>query len=485
MRSKQMKPTDLNDVKSRIERLTRSTCSGCSKVSDLIPQLRTKRSIPSSGLWNWLGLCSACSERRSRKTIGRVPSQRFFEFVSHAKKLESQFKISSSYYRSNGWKKTFNRIMQRDRGTCQGCLLKPAVQVHHLTYNNFKNEFDFELVAICRDCHALLHGHIESEGAKKSRTIEFVVTFSSETKTMSLPRGNSPYDKIEHEFWNRSDNQEKVNYSDLAELFTCGCTKRETRFKQQDNEMVYFEQCLGCGSLHNGRYSSDSEKAEADSVDEKLYHVYTQQVANYWSKKKRLGMLSDPDSWPCKCDEIDICTIENKGKKRIVAQCKNCGGWVESKDANLFASKQAPDASLAVIYRNHLMERDVLNINMRHFKKCRRRFFNEVRKACPDLVFSMGHFRHSESLGKSAKFSSLKKRLMQSCDGLCSNCFSKSATQIRSLSNEHLCFETQPLCKECSQMFDFELGLKLLRKSIRLVNKHYAPKLLSITNALS
>lgn len=63
------------------------------------------------------------------------------------------------YYRSPEWKEKRNKIMQRDNYTCQVCGDK-ATDVHHLNYNNLFDEWDIELVALCRHCHKKYHGLI-------------------------------------------------------------------------------------------------------------------------------------------------------------------------------------------------------------------------------------------------------------------------------------------------------------------------------------
>lgn len=62
------------------------------------------------------------------------------------------------YLRSPAWKRKTAKIMERARNQCEGCLSRPAEDVHHLTYAHIYNEFAFELVALCRECHARYHG---------------------------------------------------------------------------------------------------------------------------------------------------------------------------------------------------------------------------------------------------------------------------------------------------------------------------------------
>jgi 5-methylcytosine-specific restriction endonuclease McrA len=48
-------------------------------------------------------------------------------------------------------------VLKRAGGICEGCSEHAATQVHHLTYAHVGNEFLFELVAVCDECHDKLH----------------------------------------------------------------------------------------------------------------------------------------------------------------------------------------------------------------------------------------------------------------------------------------------------------------------------------------
>lgn len=56
------------------------------------------------------------------------------------------------YLKSDHWDEKKHEIMERDKHICQICG-KPAFDVHHLTYRHRDKEFNFELVALCRQCH--------------------------------------------------------------------------------------------------------------------------------------------------------------------------------------------------------------------------------------------------------------------------------------------------------------------------------------------
>lgn len=56
------------------------------------------------------------------------------------------------YIHSTAWRKIADVRMEMDQHTCCVCG-NPAEEVHHLTYDNFKNEKMDDLVSLCRKCH--------------------------------------------------------------------------------------------------------------------------------------------------------------------------------------------------------------------------------------------------------------------------------------------------------------------------------------------
>jgi hypothetical protein len=56
------------------------------------------------------------------------------------------------YIQSPEWKVIRKLALERDNFSCRICL-KPAKQVHHLTYVHLEHEFLFELVSLCLYCH--------------------------------------------------------------------------------------------------------------------------------------------------------------------------------------------------------------------------------------------------------------------------------------------------------------------------------------------
>lgn len=62
------------------------------------------------------------------------------------------------YLESADWATMRNRVLERDKHLCQGCLRERATQVHHLSYKNLRREFAFELISVCDTCHERIHG---------------------------------------------------------------------------------------------------------------------------------------------------------------------------------------------------------------------------------------------------------------------------------------------------------------------------------------
>lgn len=67
------------------------------------------------------------------------------------------WKTYNEYLKSDEWLKKRTRVLERANNQCEGCRNRRATQVHHLNYKHVFNEFLFELVALCDECHRRLH----------------------------------------------------------------------------------------------------------------------------------------------------------------------------------------------------------------------------------------------------------------------------------------------------------------------------------------
>ena len=60
------------------------------------------------------------------------------------------------YLQSSVWQAKRERVLRRDKHTCQTCR-QQATEVHHQTYQNVGNESLTELVSLCQRCHRRIH----------------------------------------------------------------------------------------------------------------------------------------------------------------------------------------------------------------------------------------------------------------------------------------------------------------------------------------
>lgn len=63
----------------------------------------------------------------------------------------------NQYLKSPEWAARREKVLNRAGGMCEGCLERRATQVHHLTYKHVGREPLFDLVAICDECHDMVH----------------------------------------------------------------------------------------------------------------------------------------------------------------------------------------------------------------------------------------------------------------------------------------------------------------------------------------
>jgi len=76
------------------------------------------------------------------------------------------FEWYDQYLASPEWKERRRKVLLRAQGICEGCRDAAATEVHHLTYDNVGEEFLWQLVAICHECHERYH---EADQARRGR----------------------------------------------------------------------------------------------------------------------------------------------------------------------------------------------------------------------------------------------------------------------------------------------------------------------------
>src|SRR5439155_719926 len=78
--------------------------------------------------------------------------------TAEIERLKAQCREDYQRYRQTPeWIARRDLVLEREHRICQGCRSRPATEAHHTTYDHIGNEFLFELVALCRDCHDKFH----------------------------------------------------------------------------------------------------------------------------------------------------------------------------------------------------------------------------------------------------------------------------------------------------------------------------------------
>ena len=72
-----------------------------------------------------------------------------------------------AYLQTEPWRAKSRMVLQRDP-ICTACRKEPSEQAHHLTYDRIYREPLFDLVGVCRPCHASLHRRDKLEEAIES-----------------------------------------------------------------------------------------------------------------------------------------------------------------------------------------------------------------------------------------------------------------------------------------------------------------------------
>lgn len=99
---------------------------------------------------------------RERKAARAAIQSKFIKLQAEAdatisETSENRRALYEAYRKTPEWQTKRSKVMHRADGLCEGCLEAPATVVHHTTYANICDELLFQLVALCRPCHARAH----------------------------------------------------------------------------------------------------------------------------------------------------------------------------------------------------------------------------------------------------------------------------------------------------------------------------------------
>lgn len=101
--------------------------------------------------------------------------------------------ISSISYRDKKWYDKRRAIIKRDYNTCTRCgsqLPDDQLQVHHLHYFDGRKAWeyeDFELITLCKHCHAEEHGHVKPTFGWKYEGMEDLEELIGECENCHTP----------------------------------------------------------------------------------------------------------------------------------------------------------------------------------------------------------------------------------------------------------------------------------------------------------
>lgn len=93
--------------------------------------------------------------------------RRFYEARAEARINDQATKQSewwiqyNAYLNTTAWRLKRQAVLTRANNWCEGCAGRPATDVHHKTYDHMGNELLFELVAVCKTCHHILHPEMD------------------------------------------------------------------------------------------------------------------------------------------------------------------------------------------------------------------------------------------------------------------------------------------------------------------------------------
>ncbi len=96
--------------------------------------------------------------KRRQEEASEFYEERRRQWLAEHDKKSAEWRLRyEQHINSMKWKAIREKVLARDCFTCRGCGVKRAQQVHHLTYDHLGNELLFELVAVCIDCHRIIH----------------------------------------------------------------------------------------------------------------------------------------------------------------------------------------------------------------------------------------------------------------------------------------------------------------------------------------
>ncbi len=157
----------MNEIIKHLNSKTRKRFRAVGKNKTLINSLLKDytvseiKSIIDAKCAEWLGDVKMEKYLRPQTLFNKSKFQSYHEQINPIsnKSLTPRQIEHREYLQTPKWLSKREKVMQRANHCCEGCgeYLEVHGHVHHTTYDNFKDEFLFELIYLCKDCHQRVH----------------------------------------------------------------------------------------------------------------------------------------------------------------------------------------------------------------------------------------------------------------------------------------------------------------------------------------
>jgi len=132
----------------------------CQTCGDLVSQAISKAQVPPGCIPMDQALQSGYRAERRKQHDDIIQT-----YIRKQKAQGSEWWLKyNAYLKTPEWQEISGKVIKRAGGVCEGCGRARAIQAHHLTYAHVFDEFLFELVAVCKDCHDRLHADEAANG---------------------------------------------------------------------------------------------------------------------------------------------------------------------------------------------------------------------------------------------------------------------------------------------------------------------------------
>jgi hypothetical protein len=148
------------------------------------PKSTLCKTVCSNGVAQYKLYCDTCGTKvkgpikyallseSQRKEAPLVTSEdmyaRSMAYFDHEGRVEAArrrwFDWYDGYLASDVWVGKRDVVLDRAGGVCEACGIAAPTQVHHLTYKNVGREPLFDLRAVCKRCHDVLHRRENTNG---------------------------------------------------------------------------------------------------------------------------------------------------------------------------------------------------------------------------------------------------------------------------------------------------------------------------------